>query len=166
MSSVRFARLVALVSVILVAGCTALYRPNVEATALPAEAVDGRYYLTWIDHGDGVFGIYRVWNFIRVFPSEGRVGVCGAYVADVEGERADKLQASYRDERSYLDINGMDFSRPGVRFNPGFMRFFRRGGEDHRELIRGVTAGCIRLERAWDSSFENPKLAMNIRLNL
>ncbi len=159
------ARCAALFAAIVVAGCTSLYRPNSGVGDLPAQPVDGRYYLTWIDHGDLTGGIYRVWNFIRVFESDGRVAICGAYVANLEPARATALIASYTAERSYVDINGLDFSRPGLRLNPGFMKFYPRGGEDHRELMRGVEAGCVRTEKAWDSTFVNPKLAMNIRVN-
>jgi hypothetical protein len=162
LSSVR--SVAALLGLILVAGC-ALSKPNSEVSVLPDRPVDGRFYLTWIDHGDGLFGLYRVWTFIQVFEDSGRVAICGAYVADLEPERAGKLNASFAADRSYVDLNGLDFSRPGLRINPGFMKYFRRGGEDHRELIRGVSAGCVRTDKPWDSTFEQPKLALNIRMN-
>jgi hypothetical protein len=141
-------------------------KPNSEVAALPPEPVTGRYFLTWFDHGETMFGSYRVWTFIRVFESQGNVGICGAYVADLPPARADLLTAAFEAEGSYVDMNGIDFSRPGLRINPGFMRFARRAGDDHFAMMRDTQAGCVRTARTWDPSFEKPKLAMNIRLNV
>ena len=76
-----------------------------------------------------------------------------------------RLSASYAADLSYVDVNGYDFLRPGLRINPGFMQFARRGGETPRELYQGVQAGCVRTQRPWDSTFAKPRLVMNLRRN-
>ena len=155
-------RLPVLFCALLISGC-ALSKPNVGTTPLEPQAVDGRYRFGSLDHADGPFSSSRVWNFFKTFESDGRIGVCGAYVADVTPERGERLQGAYRRDGSYVDFNGYDYSRPGLRINPGFMQFTRRAGDSPLELSKDLQAGCIRIERAWDSSFADPRVGIYIR---
>jgi hypothetical protein len=137
---------------------------NAAQTPLGEAPVDQSYRIRYLD-GRKDADPYQLFVFVKAEPLDGKLRVCGAYLADMSDARFAHYSAAFHDMQSYLRFGDADKRRQVVR--PGFLSVTRApvptGPDGRPRLPRELAANCVATEAAWDDSYALEPFTLDLR---
>ena len=137
---------------------------NAAQVPLGDEPVNGGYQVRRVDGREDA-DPYQLFVFVKATPLDGKLRVCGAYLADMSDARFAQYSTAFHDMQSYLIFSAGDQRRQVVR--PGFLSVTRTAiptGPDGRpRLPPSVTATCVVTEAAWDDDYARRPFTIELR---
>jgi hypothetical protein len=154
-------RLAALAALTLAVGSPA----RASQSELGDEPVDAGYRMQVFD-GETKRDPFRLYVMVRLTPLDGKLKVCGVYVADMSDKMFAQLQAELHDINSRLRIGAADARGQIVR--PGFLASKRavviEGMDGKPRLpLQGLRANCIETDAAWEDRFATEPFALQLQ---
>lgn len=118
-------------------------------------------------HGELKADPFQLYLLIRLADENGKLKVCGAYVADMSDRRFNTMAAELRDPNSFLRVGAADKSGYPVR--PGFLAAKRAiviDGLDGRPKlpVADLRANCVVTDGIWEPRFATEPFALQLRV--
>lgn len=121
------------------------------------ELVDSSYW-------SGSYPIYqgdRLTLWLKATPQNGKLRLCGAYLAIVTERLFAELQSAMRDINSYISVGAE--SGTGRAVHPGFLIGRRLGGDAPILRADERPAGCVVTDLDWDDRFARDGFDLVVR---
>ena len=108
----------------------------------------------------------RLFLLLRVADDNGKIKVCGAYIADMPENRYATVAAEFHDISSSLRLGAPDAR--GYRLRPGFLAGKRAiviDGMDGRPRLplAGFQANCVTTDGAWEARYATEPFTLQLR---
>jgi hypothetical protein len=109
---------------------------------------------------------YRLYLLLRVMEVEGKIKVCGAYIADMSDRRYSTVVALLGDMNSSLRLGAPDKRRHRLRpsFLAGKRAIVLEGLEGTPRLpVQDLRANCVLTDGAWEDRFATEPFTLDLR---